>query len=144
MIVLAIDLGSKRIGLAISDPGGTVALPAGALESRGEARDVAALCAWMRERGVERAVVGLPVHMDGRIGPEAEAARRFAARLARASGVAVATLDERWTTVEAERTLAATGRRGRKRRAVVDSVAATLLLSTFLERERGARREEGP
>jgi putative Holliday junction resolvase len=144
MIVLGLDLGRKRIGLAVSDPDGVVALPAGALESRGLEKDVAAVCALARERGAGCVVVGLPVHMDGREGPEAAAARRFTARLVEASGLRVEVLDERWTSVEAERALAETGRRGRKRRGVVDAVAATLLLRTWLERERGrrARREE--
>jgi len=87
---------------------------------------------------VERIVVGLPIHMDGRRGPQAQAAQAFADRLARELGLPVDTLDERWTTREAERALRATGRKGKKQRAVVDSVAAALLLRTYLEREERA------
>ncbi len=134
---LGIDHGSKRIGLAISDPDGRVALPVGTLESRGPERDLAAIRQVIEARQVERIVVGLPVHMDGRPGRQAEAARAFAERLARELGLPVDTLDERWTTKEAERALRATGRRGKKKRAVVDSVAAALLLRTYLEREAG-------
>ena len=134
---LGIDHGSKRIGLAISDPDGRVALPVGTLESRGPERDLAAIRQVIEARQVERIVVGLPVHMDGRPGRPAEAARAFAERLARELGLPVDTLDERWTTKEAERALRATGRRGKKKRAVVDSVAAALLLRTYLEREAG-------
>jgi len=135
---LGIDHGSKRIGLAISDPSGKVALPAGTLESRGLERDLAAIRRLVEERQVERIVVGLPLHMDGRPGSQAEAAGRFAQRLAEELGLPVDTMDERWTTREAERALQATGRRGKKKRAVIDSVAAALLLRTYLEREGGA------
>jgi putative Holliday junction resolvase len=75
--------------------------------------------------------------MDGRSGPQAEAARAFAERLAGELGLPVDTMDERWTTKEAERALRATGRKGKKKRAVIDSVAATILLRTYLEREGG-------
>ncbi len=142
MAVLGIDLGSRRIGLAISDPDGRVALPAGTLESRGRAADLVAIQSIALERGVKRVVVGLPLHMDGRAGPEAEAARAFADALARATGLPVETLDERWTTREAERTLREVGDAGRrKRRGAADTLAATLLLRTFLERLARAERE---
>jgi putative Holliday junction resolvase len=133
--VLGIDLGSKRIGLAISDAEERIALPAGVLESRGRAADLEALGRLAAERGVSRVVVGLPLHMSGRAGPEAEAARAFARALAEKSALPVETLDERWSTVEAERTLRETGRSRRKRRSgEADTLAATLLLRTYLER----------
>jgi putative holliday junction resolvase len=134
--VLGVDLGRKRIGLAVSDETGTVALPIGALESQGMERDVAAVHELARERCADEVVVGLPIHMDGREGPAARAAQRFAIRLAEVSGLRVETLDERWTSVAAERALAEGGLRGRDRRGRVDAVAATLLLRTFLERRR--------
>jgi putative Holliday junction resolvase len=138
--VLGLDYGSRRIGLAVSDPAGVFAFPAGALERKGLEQDLAALRALIAERGVTRVVVGLPLHLSGRSGPEAEAARAFARALGEATGLPVALLDERWTSREAERALRAAGERGRKRsRGSVDSVAATLLLRTFLERERGAQ-----
>lgn len=136
MRVLAVDLGSKRIGLAISDTGAKLAFPAGVLESRGRKRNLAALKALIREREIERAVVGVPLHMSGRRGPEAESAIRFAGELARASGIPVETLDERWTSVEAERILRSTeaGSRAVKQRAgAVDEMAAAILLQTYLE-----------
>ena len=143
MAVLGIDLGSRRIGLAISDPDGRVALPAGTLESRGRAADLAAIRRIATERGVHRVVVGLPLHMNGRAGPEAQAARAFADALARELGLPVETLDERWTTREAERTLRDTGASGRRRRrGAADTLAATLLLGTFLERLRRAEPGE--
>ena len=140
MRVLGIDLGSRRIGLALSDPDATIAFPLEVLERQGAKRDIAALAALVQEHAVERIVVGLPIHMDGRRGPEAEAAERFAASLGRATSLAVDLIDERWTTVEANRALremGQTGKRGRKRKQHVDAVAASLLLRTYLARERG-------
>jgi len=138
MRVLGLDLGQRRIGLAVSDEEARIAFPAGALERRGLRRDLVALCALVRERKVDRAVVGLPIHLDGRRGPEAEAAEKFANAFAEAAGIPVEVLDERWTTVAAERSLRESGRGTARRhgRGVVDAVAATLLLSTWLERSR--------
>jgi len=138
MRVLGIDLGSRRIGLALSDEGARIASPFRAMARRGDARDVANLCELIRERGVGRVVVGLPIHMSGRRGPEAEAAQAFARALEKGSGLRVDMIDERWTTMEAERSLremGMTGKRGRRRRAHVDAVAASILLRTYLERE---------
>jgi putative Holliday junction resolvase len=134
--VLGIDLGERRIGLAVSDADGRIAFPAGSLQRKSRKADFAALCALVAERGIACAVVGLPLHMNGRAGPEAEAAKRFAAELASAARIPVDLLDERWTSVAAERSLAEGGRRTVERRGkgVVDEVAATLLLSTYLER----------
>lgn len=133
MRVLGVDLGAKRIGLALSDTEGEFAFPAGTLRSTGLERDVEALCALIREREVGRVVVGLPRHMDGRRGPEAERAERFAATLAERAGVPVDTLDERWTSREAERILAAQGYDGRRAKRHVDEVAASIILRTYLD-----------
>ena len=142
MAVLGIDLGKKRIGLAISDPTERVALPAGMIESRGRRVDVAAIGSLARERGVRQIVVGLPLHMDGRAGREAEAARAFAKALESEAGIPVETLDERWSSVAAERALRELGGSRRRRSSgEVDTLAATLLLRTFLERR--ARQHSG-
>jgi putative Holliday junction resolvase len=135
--VLAIDYGERRLGLAVSDEAGAFAFPAGTLERRGGRRDLEALKQLAAERGVARVVVGLPLHMDGRAGPEARAAEAFAAALGQATGLPVDTFDERWTTREAARSLREqgyVGRRGRKGRENVDSVAATLILQAYLAR----------
>jgi putative Holliday junction resolvase len=141
MVVLGIDLGAKRIGVAVSDAAGRIAFPAGVVESRGRAQDVAAIAALVRERSAECVVVGLPIHMNGRRGPEAEAAQRFAAELAQRAGVPVELQDERWTSREAERSLGEMGRTSKKReRGEVDAIAATLLLRSFLERREREQR----
>jgi len=140
--VLGLDLGSRRIGLAISDAAGSIAFPAGHLVRTSLERDLAALRSLARERGVSCIVIGLPLHMDGRRGEAAEAARRFAAALAEATALPTELLDERWTTREAERALrdAPRGRRA-QRKQIVDSLAATLILRTYLE-ARQSRRED--
>lgn len=139
MPVLGIDFGSRRLGLAVSDLDDRIALPLEPIESRGAKLDVAAIGELVRDRGVSRVVVGMPIHMDGSRGAQAEAADRFATGLREALDLPVDLIDERWTTREAERALEATGRRGRrKKKAVVDSVAATVLLRTYLE-QRAAR-----
>jgi putative Holliday junction resolvase len=136
--VLGVDLGSKRIGLAISDEEGDFAFPAGILDSRGPKRDIAALRELISEKRIGRAVVGLPIHMDGRRGPEAEKAIRFATDLSEAAGIPVDTLDERWTSREAERLLQpATGKRAaeRRKKGAVDEMAASIILRTYLAQQ---------
>jgi putative Holliday junction resolvase len=164
--VLGIDFGSRRIGLAISDPDGVFAFPAGCLERRGGEQDLAELRELVEARGVVQIVVGLPIHMNGREGPEARAARAFAEALRRETGRSVDLFDERWTSREAERALRESGhrpstrargprasvRRGRRAAAAgsslghgaqasVDAAAATLLLRSWLARR--ARGVEG-
>ncbi len=141
--VLSLDFGTRRIGLAVSDRDGRIAFPAGCLESQGKEKDLQALCALVEKREITRIVVGLPIHLDGRAGPEADAARAFARDVAEATGLPVEMLDERWTTLEAERALRELGKRGgtsraanRRRRGHVDAVAATILLRSYLERPR--------
>lgn len=139
MAVLGIDWGERRIGLAVSDPDGVIATPVGTLESRGRQQDLAAIRALVEERAVTEIVVGLPIHMNGSRGEAAAAAQEFATALATGIGVPVETLDERWTTAEADRALSEGGRSGRKRRKdAIDSMAATILLRTYLEIRREA------
>jgi len=136
--VMALDYGTHRIGLAISDAEGSFAFPAGTLVSSGRSRDLEELCRLVAERDVRRIVVGLPIHMSGRKGETARAAEEFANEVAKATGLPVEMLDERWTTREAERSLAESKSGRRKRREAVDSAAATLLLQTWLARARNA------
>ena len=139
MAVLGIDFGSRRLGLAVSDLDDRIALPLEPVESRGTEKDVATIGELVRSRAVSRIVVGMPIHLDGSRGAQAEATDRFAERLRETLALPVDLLDERWTTREAEQALEATGRRGRrKKKAVIDSVAATVLLRTYLE-QRAAR-----
>jgi putative Holliday junction resolvase len=136
MKTLGLDMGTKRIGLAISDEDGIFAFPSGKLDRVGRKQDLAALVQLINEREIGRAVIGVPLHMNGRPGKGAEAARSFARDLAETSGITVDTLDERLTTVEAERALSAVGRSAKKQKDVIDSVAASIILNTYLELKR--------
>jgi len=141
--VLGIDYGERRLGLATSDETGTFAFPAGVIERTKIGRDIAALRAAVKERSIERVVIGLPLHLSGREGDSAAAAREFAARIERELGLPVEWIDERFTTVDAERALreqGIAGKRGkRKRKQLVDTTAATLLLRAWLDRQANAR-----
>ncbi len=139
MRVLGVDLGSKRIGLAVSDENGEIAFPAGTLTSRGTKKDISALRALIKERKIGSAVIGLPIHMDGRRGPEAEKALAFASALSGAAGIPVDTLDERWTSQQAERLMQGISKKRRKAKrdaGVVDEVAASIILRTYLATRR--------
>lgn len=137
--VLGIDLGSRRIGLALSDPDGVIASPHGMIErSRDRAVDHAAILAAAREAGAVRLVVGLPLSLSGRVGPAAKAVLDEVAeiRAAAGPGLPVDTCDERLTTVVAERALGEARLDRRKRRTVVDQVAASVMLQSWLEANR--------
>lgn len=134
--VLAVDPGSRRLGVAVSDPGGTVALPLTVVErDAGWPETMAAL---VREQGAAEVVVGLPLRLDGSEGPAAEAARAVAAELADRLEVPVGLVDERMTTALADRALAAAGAGGRRRRGIVDRSAAAVLLQSYLDASGGA------
>ena len=133
--VLGIDLGSRRIGVAISDPGRVLASPDQVIQRSGDdARDRRAIGAVAAEWEATLVVVGLPLSLDGTDGPAATAARAEAERLADATGLPVETYDERFTTVSAERSLAEANVRGPDRRKVIDMVAAAVLLQAWLDR----------
>jgi putative Holliday junction resolvase len=136
--VAALDLGARRIGVAFSNSGRTIASPWGTIERSGDAaRDLSAIVDAVREIEAAVVVVGLPLSLSGAAGPAARAALGEAEALRVAlepSGIAVETADERFTTVEAQRALAAAGRRGKAARQVVDSAAAMLLLQSWLDR----------
>ncbi len=133
---MALDFGERRIGVAISDPSGTLAQPLETLSRRGNSdaalKRIAHLVA---EYEVERIVVGLPLLLDGTSGSQAERARRFGSEVAQRIGVSVEYLDERLTSTEARRALRASGVPARKQKGRVDPIAAALLLAAFLELE---------
>jgi putative holliday junction resolvase len=140
---LAVDVGSVRVGVAASDPTGTLASPVTVLrrDARG-GRDLLELAELTREREAIEVVVGLPRSLRNAEGVAAAAARAYAIQLARAvRPVPVRLLDERLTTVEAARGLRAAGRSSRSARGVVDAAAAVVLLQSALDTE---RRTEAP
>jgi putative Holliday junction resolvase len=136
--VLAVDWGHVTLGLAASDDLGITAQGLTSLRRVSETRDLEVIRKYVRELGVAEVVVGLPKNMDGSLGPSAEAARAFARSLEHALAIPVHLWDERLTTLAAERALLDAGMRRRNRRAVVDQVAATMILQDFLEHRRAA------
>ena len=131
---LGIDLGSKRIGVAVSDISGTIAGPLTVVRrGKNEKIDHEALCKLVRDEEAEIVVVGLPLTLAGEIGRAAEAAIAEAKRLATVLDVPVVTFDERLTTVSAERTLMEANMNAQARRRVVDKVAAAVMLQAWLD-----------
>ena len=129
------------MGLALSDSDGRIATPLEVLERSGsEVRDHAAIAEVVNERAVEVVVVGLPISLDGSMGPAARAARAEVGRLAGAVGVPVEVCDERLSTAAAEQQLRLGEVKGSRRRQVVDMVAAAVILQSWLD----ARRDAAP
>jgi putative Holliday junction resolvase len=138
--VVGIDPGEARIGIAISDDVRSIAFPRGTVSGRGGWDQAAARVAEaLRGEDIEVLVVGLPLRLDGTEGESARRARGLGAALSQAMGIEATYWDERLTTVAAERSLREMGRRGAKRREVVDQSAATILLQGYLDAKTRAR-----
>ena len=132
--VVGIDPGQSRVGVAISDESRSIAFPRETVVATGGWTEAAKrVCESLADDDVALVVVGLPLRLDGTEGEAARRAREFGAALAAAMKVDVVFWDERLTTVAAERSLTEMGRRGAKRRQVVDQSAATILLQGFLD-----------
>ena len=134
--VLGVDVGTVRVGLAVSDPAGITAQPLEVIDGPGPAGFVGAVAERARDLDVEEIVVGIPLRMDGGRGPAAAAAEEFARSLEEASGLPVRRWDERLSTKQAQRAMRAGGANGRKQRGTVDMVAAALVLGAYLEAKR--------
>jgi len=130
--VLAIDLGHRRIGLALSDPTGSIAVPLDTLPHRSRRRDLAAIAALAESHGAGRIVVGWPRNMDGTSGPAAHEAEAFAEALSAVVKIPVDLWDERLSTAAAERSLRDAGVKKGRRRDLRDRVAAALILQSYL------------
>ncbi len=139
MRILAIDFGRKRIGLALSDPGASLALPQPPLVRQGKGW-WDGLLGLIREHQVSEIVVGLPRNMDGSEGAAAEVCRKFADELKERSGATVSLLDERLSSQAASQALREGGLKARDQKGKLDSVAASLLLQVYLQR----RQKAGP
>ncbi len=135
---LAIDLGTKTIGLAVSDPLGVTAQGLPSLQRTNRRADLAHLRELVEAMEVTRVIVGHPLHLKGYAGARAQEAERFADWLRAELRVPVELVDERLTTVEAERHLRAAGASPAERKRAVDRVAATLLLQAFLHRNQSS------
>jgi putative holliday junction resolvase len=139
---LAVDVGSVRVGVARSDPGGVLASPLTIVQSG--PGDLDALAGLAVSTDAIEVIVGLPTSLSGREGPAAAGARRFAGRLAgRLAPIPVRLLDERFTTAAAHTALRRGGKDARARRPVVDAAAAAVLLQSALDAERVSGRPPG-
>jgi putative Holliday junction resolvase len=136
MRALGIDFGERRIGLAISDPEGRMAVPLATFERQNDRSAVRHICELVRREGVEMLVVGEPRNLDGSRGPAAERAAAFARRLATAASLPLTLVDEALTSVEATERLTAAGVDVRREPERVDAVAAQILLQDALDEHR--------
>jgi putative holliday junction resolvase len=135
--ILALDLGKKRIGLALSDPLGITAQGLPTLQRTNIREDLDALANLIREREVTLLLMGNPLHMTGKEGRQVLYTRDFAERLAKKTGLEVEYWDERLTTVEANRVLRESGISIEKRARAVDRLSAVILLESYLDRQSG-------
>jgi putative Holliday junction resolvase len=139
--IAAIDFGTKRIGIAMSDRGRTIASPYENYERAGEAQDARRFQRLVAEEEVVQFVVGLPVHLDGRESQKSREAREFGRWLQQVTGVPVDFFDERFTSAEAEQFLLDAQMTKKRRRKRMDMVAAQILLAAYLESH---RRDDDP
>jgi putative Holliday junction resolvase len=135
--VIAIDLGTRRIGVAVTDGLGITAQPHALIPRRGGQRDLEAIAAVVRAQDAGRVVLGLPLDPDGEHGRAARSVEAFAARLRATLDVPVELIDESFSTVEAEEVLLAADLSRARRREVVDKVAAAVILRRWLDAHRG-------
>ncbi len=146
-VILAIDYGRKRLGLALSDEFGVTSRPYATWTRINRRRDLARLRELARQHGVRRIVVGLPLHLDGSPSEMSEEARSFAARVEKALGLPVEMMDERLSSWEAHETLAALssskrvrhgsfGSTGARKQTPLDEIAAAIILRNYLDRAR--------
>jgi len=134
---LGLDVGDKRIGVAVSDPMGWTAQPITVIHRSGVAKDVRALMDAIKEFEIERVVAGLPLQMNGEEGPQAKRVRGFCDALSATTGLEIAYQDERLTTVQSRRLLESAGVRRDRRKEVLDKMAAALILQAWLDGRAG-------
>ena len=139
--VVAFDLGDKRIGVAVSDPNGRLALPRDTIARSGESWPWRVILEIVTEAEAVGVVVGDPLHMDGRVSERSRLSRAFAEELGKRTGLPVALQDERLTSVQAERSLRE-GRGGKRKPMDVDRSAALIILQAWLD-TRAARGDAG-
>ena len=135
-MVMALDVGSKRIGVAVADPDGSFALPVGTVTRTNRRTDLAAIAEYLESYGVDELVVGDPISLRGERGIAAQTIDAFVEDLREIFSGPIHRIDERLTTAQATKALVSADVSRRKRREVVDRIAAALILETFLARRR--------
>ena len=139
MVIMAVDLGKARTGIALCDKTELLASPLTQINEYNREKLLDKISDLAKEKRVELLVVGLPKNMDGSEGESARNARNFADELAEKTGLPVEMQDERGTTITAHNYLNATDTRGKKRKSVVDAVAATIILEDYLNRKHNSK-----
>ena len=142
MVIMSVDYGDVRTGLAVCDKNEILASPVCVIKDSDRISLIDSIIFAAKERKVEAFVVGLPKNMDGTEGFRAEACRSFAEALSEKSGLEAAMYDERLTTVSAHNALNLTDTRGKKRKAVVDAVSAVMILEDYLAHRRNTKIDE--
>ena len=132
MRIMAVDYGDTRSGVAISDPSGSLVGSAVTITEKNQSRLLEKLCAIAEENEIERLVIGYPKNMDGTLGRRASQSEVLAKALEETTGLPVVLWDERRTTIESHHILNVSNTRGKKRKAVIDAVAASLILEGYL------------
>lgn len=139
MIIMSVDLGKARTGIAVSDSGESFAFPKKVITEYNEEKLINKICETAKELGAEMMVVGIPKNMDGSSGWRADECIAIADKIKEKSGIEVNMWDERCTTVSAHTYLNMTDTRGKKRKEVVDAVAATIILEDYLNYRKNNR-----
>jgi len=133
MRILGLDLGERRVGVAVSDPDGIMASPLVQIEPKSRADLVATVARLVEEQGAGRVVVGMPILLDGKVGAQARRTEGAVRALRDALAVPVTTWDERFSTAEADLAMREAGLTPAERKARRDKVAATLILQAYLD-----------
>lgn len=133
-ILLGLDIGDTRIGVAISDALGVAAHPLCTLTRKNRQVDLIVISDLVSIHEVECVVIGLPISLDGSLGTQAETVQKFAKRLEGVLDVPIAFQDERFTTAEAEEILRELGKDAREQKGIIDEVAAVLILKDYMNR----------
>ncbi len=139
--VLALDLGERRIGVAVSDPTATLARPVTTIVRRSREADFQAIARFIEEYSIERVVIGLPLSLNGTEGPQARQVRRYTARLAHTIDVPFEFWDERYSSSAAVEILKGKHRRRRQQRERIDATAAAVILQSYLDARKTFREE---
>jgi len=134
MKIMAIDYGAVRTGIALSDTLGMLASPVCVITEENQKKLVQKICELAKEKNASLLILGLPKNMDGSEGESAQKCRSLAERLCQKSGLEVKLIDERNTTKSAALCLNDTNTRGAKRKSVIDAVAATIILQSYLDK----------
>ena len=133
MRILSLDVGDKRIGVAVSDELGITAQGIGVIENTGNGKDIESIRKFVDDYNVNKVVIGLPKNMNGTLGPRGEVTKKFGAKLEKLIDIPIEYWDERLTTVIAEKTLIEADISRKKRKGVVDKLAAVLILQNYLD-----------